>query len=221
VSLKIAKSSYLPSFGISTGWGGNASQYTDAEFLVNQAKASTASSQRSCLIQDSIRTRVGLASLNCGSIVFTDAQADAIRSSNEGKLFKYNRSPLGISMGLSFNVFDGFAREGRVQRAEIDRDNSRHAIRARELAINTAVTAAYYNLMAALRTVELQEQNAAKSRQELTFAEERYRVGAAPFLDVTTSRVTFEQAQIDRVNAIYDYHKAFAALESAVGRPLR
>jgi hypothetical protein len=26
---------------------------------------------------------------------------------------------------------------------------------------------------------------------------------------------------IGRVNAIYDYHKAFAALESAVGRPLR
>jgi len=26
---------------------------------------------------------------------------------------------------------------------------------------------------------------------------------------------------IDRVNAIYDYHKAFAALENAVGRPLR
>ena len=44
---------------------------------------------------------------------------------------------------------------------------------------------------------------------------------AVTFLDVTTSRGTYEQAQIDRLNAIYDYHKAFAALESAVGRPLR
>jgi outer membrane protein TolC len=55
----------------------------------------------------------------------------------------------------------------------------------------------------------------------LTFAQERYRVGAATFLDVTTSHGQFQQALIDRVNAIYDYHKAFATLESAVGRPLR
>ena len=34
-------------------------------------------------------------------------------------------------------------------------------------------------------------------------------------------RASFERAENDRINAIYDYHKAFAALESAVGRPLR
>ena len=75
--------------------------------------------------------------------------------------------------------------------------------------------------MTAAKTVELQEQIAAKAAEELAFAEERYKVGATTFLDVTTSRGTYEQAPIDRVNAIYDYHKAFAALENAVGRPLR
>jgi hypothetical protein len=29
------------------------------------------------------------------------------------------------------------------------------------------------------------------------------------------------QAQTDRINAIYDYHRDFAILEAAVGRPLR
>jgi outer membrane protein TolC len=38
---------------------------------------------------------------------------------------------------------------------------------------------------------------------------------------VTTAHGTFVQAQVDRLNSIYDYQKAFAALESAVGRPLR
>ena len=66
-----------------------------------------------------------------------------------------------------------------------------------------------------------QEQNATKAKEELAYAEERYKVGLATFLDVTTSRGTYEQALIDRVNAVYDYHKAFAALENAVGRPLR
>ena len=31
----------------------------------------------------------------------------------------------------------------------------------------------------------------------------------------------YERAESDRINAIYDYHKAFAVLESAVGHPLR
>ena len=48
-----------------------------------------------------------------------------------------------------------------------------------------------------------------------------YRVGAKTFLDVTTARGTYEKTQIDRINSIYDYHKAFATLENAVGRPLR
>ena len=80
---------------------------------------------------------------------------------------------------------------------------------------------AYLNVQTAVRTIELQQVNAQRAREQLAFAEERYRVGAATFLDVTNARSTFEQAQIDHLNAIYDYHRQFAALESAVGRPLR
>ena len=75
--------------------------------------------------------------------------------------------------------------------------------------------------MTAVQTVALQEKNAENARQALEFAQERYRVGAASFLDVTVARGQFEQAQIARVNSVYDYQKAFAGLETAVGRPLR
>jgi len=118
-------------------------------------------------------------------------------------------------------VFDGFRREQRLEQSDITRQDTRYLLRARELQLNTEVTQAYLNLMTAYRTVALQEQIAAKAREQLSFAEERYRAGAAAFLDVTTSRGTFAQAQIDRVNSVYDYHRAFAALEAAVGRPLR
>jgi outer membrane protein TolC len=69
--------------------------------------------------------------------------------------------------------------------------------------------------------VDLNSQIAAKAAEDLALNEESYRVGAKTFLDVTTARGTYEKAQIDRINAIYDYHKAFAQLENAVGRPLR
>jgi len=52
-------------------------------------------------------------------------------------------------------------------------------------------------------------------------AQERYRVGAATFLDLNDARASYERAENDRINAVYEFHKAFAALENAVGHPLR
>ena len=221
VDHQVSRSLYTPSLSLNSGWGGNSFQYTDPEFRVNQARASLASAFTNCAQQDSVRTRIGLASLNCVNTPLTEDNAAAIRNSNAQFPFKFTRAPFGMSASVSLPVFDGFRREQRLELSDIAREDARYSLRARELQLNTEVTQAYLNLMTDYRVVALQEQNAAKAREELSYAEERYRAGAATFLDVTTSRGTFAQAQIDRVNAVYDYHRAFAALEAAVGRPLR
>jgi outer membrane protein len=151
----------------------------------------------------------------------TAADTAAALSANNRFPFSFTRAPRSFSVFLSMPIFDNLNREVRLQQAQIQRDDARYTLRARELQLTMEVTQGYLNLQTAQRTVEMQEINAAKAREELSFAEERYRVGGATFLEVTTSRGSFEQAQIDRLNAIYDYHRAFAALESAVGRPLR
>jgi outer membrane protein len=222
LNIRVAKAAYTPTLNLSTGWGGNSYQYTDSDYLVNQARGSVMNQLASCLSQDSLRTRVGLPTQNCNSrYVFTDAQAAAIRSSNSQFPFKFERSPLALTASLSLPVFDNFNREERVQRAAVERDVAVYNVKAKDLAMTADVTQAYLTLKTAAQTVALQEQNATKAKEELSYAEERYKVGASTFLDVVTSRGTYEQALIDRVNAIYDYHKAFAALENAVGRPLR
>jgi outer membrane protein len=222
LNIRVAKAAYTPTLMVSTGWGGNSYQYTDSDFLVNQARGSVMNQLSSCLSQDSLRTRVGLPSQNCSTrYQFTDAQAAAIRSSNSQFPFKFERSPLALTASLSLPVFDNFNREERVQRATVERDAAVYNVKAKDLAMTADVTQAYLTLRTAAQTVALQEQNATKAKEELAFAEERYKVGASTFLDVVTSRGSYEQALIDRVNAVYDYHKAFAALENAVGRPLR
>ena len=222
LNIKVAKAAYAPTLNLSTGWGGNSYQYTNADYLVDQARGSVMGQLANCLVQDSIRTRVGLSSSNCNSrYVFTDAQAAAIRSSNDQFPFKFERSPLAFTASLSLPVFDNFNREERVQRASVEREAAAYNVKAKELAMTADVTQAYLTLKTSAQTVVLQTQNATKAREELSYAEERYKVGASTFLDVVTSRGTYEQALIDRVNSVYDYHKAFAALENAVGRPLR
>jgi outer membrane protein len=214
---------YAPTLTLTTGWGGNSYEYTNSQFLVDRAQAQLTSSIANCFSQDSIRTAVGFSSLNCGAIspTLSQSEIDAIRAQNNQFPFKFTPAPRAFSAFISMPLFDNLNREQRLQEAQVLRDNAQYNVRARELQLTADVTQAYLNVQTALKTVDMQNINAQRAREELAFAEERYRVGAATFLDVTTSRGTFEQAQIDRLNAIYDYHRAFAALENAVGRPLR
>jgi outer membrane protein len=223
LNIKVARASYTPTLAMSTGWGGNSYQYTNSQYLVDQARNGLAAQQVSCIQQDSIRTAVGLSSGNCNgpAYTFTPAQEATIRANNSQFPFKFQRSPLALQAQISIPVFDNFHREESVQRAQVDRDDATLNVKAKDLALTADVTQAYLTLTTAAQTVILDEQIATAAREERLFAEERYKVGAATFLDVTTSRDSYERALIDRVNAVYDYHKAFAALENAVGRPLR
>jgi len=221
MNVRAARTTYLPSLSLGTGWGGNSFEYVNPDIPVAQQQASALSQMRSCLSLDSLRTRTGLPALTCGSGQLTQDQIDAIHSSNNQFPFKFNRNPIGVSATLSMPLFNGYQREAQIEQAKVARDNAANDVRARALQLTTEVTQAYLNLVTAVKTVQLQEQNAAKAAEELAFAEESYRVGSRTFLDVTTARGSFERAQSDRVDAIYNYHKAFAALENAVGRPLR
>jgi outer membrane protein len=223
VAVRVRQGQYAPTLSLSTGWGGQSYRFADANYLAQSGEAEVIGRRESCLRQDSIRTRLAdpLPSLNCNATyVWTPDMAAQARAANPG-LFSFDKAPMSFSATLSLPIFDNLGREQALEQAQADREDARYSVRARELQMQTDVTQAYLNLVTAARTVEMQETNAAKAREELAYAEERYRVGAATFLDVITSRGTFEQAQVDRINAIYSYHQAFAALESAVGRPLR
>jgi outer membrane protein len=52
-------------------------------------------------------------------------------------------------------------------------------------------------------------------------AQERYRVGAGSALELSDAQNSVQKAEGDYITAVYDYHKAVAALEAAVGGPLR
>ena len=220
-TVRARQGQYAPTLSLQTGLGGNSYQYTNPNFLVSQDSAQFAGGFASCSTQDSIRAGAGLAPRGCNGLIWDPARGNDIRERNNQFPFKFTRSPFSFSAFVSMPIFDNLNREQNLQEAMIQRDNARFTVRATELRLTADVAQAYLNLQTALKTTQLQEINAAKAREELSFAEERYKVGAATFLDVTISRGTFEQAQIDRLNAIYDYHRAFAALENAVGRPLR
>ena len=222
VNVSAARSSWLPSLSVGTGWSGFTQEATDVEPQIASAQAQAAGSRRSCMTSDSIRVGAGLAALgNCDRFTFTEADAAAIRAENNQYPFNFQKQPFGYSINLSLPIFDGFRREQRIQDATASRNDARYELRRQELQMTTDITTAYRNLLTQYEQVKLQEQTKAAAQQAFELAQERYRVGASNFLDVATARSNFETASTDVINAIYEFHKFFAALEQAVGRPLR
>ena len=217
------KGEYSPTLSLSTGIGGYTYGYTNSSFPVQQASAQLDAARTSCIRTEEVRAALSLSNqlAACNAMAFTDVEAQAIRDGNSKFPFGFTRSPRSISAMVSLPLFDGFAREQRLQEAMASRSDARYSVKARELALTADVTAAYLIVTTAEKTVALQELNAAKARQELKLVQDRYKIGATTFVDLTEARATYERAESERINAVYDYHKAFAALESAVGHPLR
>jgi outer membrane protein len=224
LDVRRAQSQYLPSLSVSTGWGGYTQQYTNDRLLVEGQRSQVLQERAQCFTTDSIRQGAGLSPITSfcdAEYTFGPADEQAILRENDRFPFDFTRQPFSVQARVSLPLFDGFAREQRLQVAQASRDDARYQVRQQELRLTADVTAAYYTLVTAVRASEVQQQNAAKAREELRLTEERYRVGAATFVELTESRASFERAEQDRIAAIYDYHQAWAALENAVGRPLR
>ncbi len=220
VNQRIAKAAYFPQLSLSAGYGGFTNSFTDGNFTVNQTLASR---QSGCLSRGGILQLVGqpFDPASCAGITLTPTEIAAARASNNAFPFGLTRNPYSVNAQFSLPLFNGWQREQRIAEASVARDNARQSVRQQELAAQQAVRVAYLNLDAARQTVAIQEENGALARQALLLAETRYRVGQATFLDVANARADFSRAENDRITAVYDFHRAFAALEQAVGRRLR
>src|SRR5690606_29398763 len=84
VGVSSARSAYFPSLSLSSGVSGFSQQLRNIDGSIADARAGALASQRSCLTQDSLRRGAGLPSIlqQCSAIVFTDAQASALRDAN-------------------------------------------------------------------------------------------------------------------------------------------
>ncbi|HLV26291.1 MAG TPA: TolC family protein [Gemmatimonadales bacterium] len=219
-SLMSARGQYAPSLSLRAGVGGFTQQYTDESFVVGQALSGK---QSGCFNEARIRDIVGMPNdpAACSAIALTPEERSAALNGNSAFPFEFDRQPYTLSAVVSLPLFNGLNREVQVQEAAAQRDNARYAVRALELQLVADVTGAYRTLATDIQAIEIQRVAAETARQALELARERYRVGASSFVEVTQAQSDYATAQTNLIDAIYTYHNSFAALEAAVGRPLR
>ena len=144
-----------------------------------------------------------------------------MRDRNSVFPFHFTQQPFQARLTVTLPIFTNFARPLRVSQAHSQRDDLDESVRARGPGVQTEVSQAFLTLQTAFQTVGLQDTNRSAAREQLQLATERYRVGSGTFFELLDAQVAALRAESDYVNATYDYHKALAALEAAVGRSLR
>ncbi|HEU4699264.1 MAG TPA: TolC family protein [Gemmatimonadales bacterium] len=236
-NLTAAKSEYLPRLSMQAGWQGYTQQFTNEQLLLDQQYQAARGQMLNCEFQNAIIQRLtsplpyenggmigncnSYAGLTSDGSALEQSVADGIRSRNSVFPFHYTRQPFQASLTLSLPIFTGFGRQLRVSQARVQQEDAAEGVRARALQVRTDVQARWLGLQTAYRAIGVQQTSRDAAREQLRLAQDRYRLGSGTALELADAQNAVARAEGDYVSAVYDYHKALAALEAAVGRPLR
>jgi outer membrane protein len=151
---------------------------------------------------------------------YTDTSAAT--GSNTGDYpWGFTAQPFQVFAGLSLPIFTGLQRETRVSQAKASRDDATEQLRAQTLLVRSQVTSRYLAINATYEAIGVATANRIAANDQLKLAQDRYRLGNGTALELSDAEGAVQRAEGTYVDAVYAYHKAVAALEEAVGRPLR
>jgi outer membrane protein TolC len=125
-----------------------------------------------------------------------------------------------LRLALSWNVFNGFAREANVTRTSVSQQTARAQANDVRRQASSQLTQHLATLASSRAQIDIAVASLAAAREDLRVVQERYRLGAATIVDLLTSQVTLDQGEVDLIRARLDFLVARAQLEALMGRTL-
>ncbi len=125
-----------------------------------------------------------------------------------------------LSLQLSWSLFNRFDRELTIAQREATFDVAQATALDERRAVEAELTQRLAELAAAQSKIDITATSVAAATEDLRVQQERYRLGASTIVDVLTSQEALNQAEVDVVNARFDYLRARAQLEALIGRTL-
>ncbi len=125
-----------------------------------------------------------------------------------------------FSLQLSWNIFDGFAREAQIVTQQSNAELAEALASDDARAVDAGVTTYLAQLEAARTSVAITQTSVAAGEENLRVLRARYQQGVATIVDLLTAQTTLDQAKVDAVNARFDYLRAKAQIEAIVGHAL-
>jgi outer membrane protein len=125
-----------------------------------------------------------------------------------------------VSLQLSWQLFNRFDRELAIAQREASYDVAQATAEDERRAVQAELTARLAELDAARSKIDITMTSVSAATEDLRVQQERYRLGASTIVDVLTSQEALNQAEVDVVNARFDYLRAKAQLDALIGRTL-
>jgi outer membrane protein TolC len=125
-----------------------------------------------------------------------------------------------VSLGVRWTLFNGFQRELNIAQQEGNQDLAEANASDAQLQVQAELITALAQLDAARQRIQITGISVAAATEDLRVQQERYRLGASTIVDLLTSQEALNQAEVDVVNARFDYLRAKAQIEALIGRNL-
>jgi outer membrane protein len=129
--------------------------------------------------------------------------------------FQYGTQTLGLN--FRYSIFDGLDRDARAQIARASVIQSGVQKRQSEQRVASDVQNAFIQLNTSEKNLDITARSLKAAQQNFEAAEERFKVGAANILDLTTANGNLATAKINRINALYNYIGAQYQMKFALG----
>ncbi len=125
-----------------------------------------------------------------------------------------------FTIGLSWTLFDGFTREQAVAQSSVSLDVARAQTADTRRQLSAQLTQQLAATFTGHAQIGITGANVVAAAEALRVQQERYRLGAATLLDLLTAEANLTQAQVNQVQARYNYLIARVQVEALVGHTL-
>lgn len=125
-----------------------------------------------------------------------------------------------MSLSLSYPIFNRFQRESNVSRANVQADIATAQLADARRAARADLQRVLGALELAQEQIKLTAEAVRVAQEDLRLQQERYRLGVSTILDQVASQANLVQAEVNHINARYDFQTAKAELEALLGRSL-
>lgn len=126
---------------------------------------------------------------------------------NKFDFFNFSEKWFSSSLiGLSVNVpiFEGFAKEARIKKAQLELQQTENNVANLKLAIDNQVETARINMRSALASMDYQQRNMTLATEVYEQTKRKYEQGLGSNLEITNAQAELRIAQNNYYGALYD-----------------
>lgn len=126
--------------------------------------------------------------------------------SNDFKFGDYKwAKPLSVGLNVSYNIFDGFKRNAKVEQATIDKAKAETVRMLYEDGLRLQLKQSVLKMQEALNSLKAQEKSLQQAEKALQISETRYKSGVGTQLELLDSQKSLTQSRTNYLQSAYQF----------------